>query len=101
MKNDILKRFDLTGKVAAITGGGVLDEVLAGLGEIATAGFSVVKINTVLLRGVNDDEAEAFARFSSARGFTQRFIELMPFRLPAAHGLPGDEVRRRFGTPLA
>jgi cyclic pyranopterin phosphate synthase len=86
------------GRYAAITGGGALDEVLSGLAETAAAGFAVVKINTVLIKGINDDEAEAFARFSSARGFTQRFIELMPFRLPAAHGLPGDEVRRRLGA---
>jgi cyclic pyranopterin phosphate synthase len=61
-----------------------LDDVLAGLAAAATAGLTPVKVNTVLMRGVNDHEAPALLAFCLAHGYQLRFIEQMP--LDAQHG---------------
>jgi cyclic pyranopterin phosphate synthase len=61
-----------------------LPDVLAGLSAAAAAGLTPVKINAVLLRGVNDDEAVPLLRFALERGYELRFIEQMP--LDAQHG---------------
>lgn len=61
-----------------------LDDVLAGLAAARAAGFEPVKINAVLLRGRNDDEAGALLRFCVDNGYQLRFIEQMP--LDAQHG---------------
>ncbi len=61
-----------------------LADVLAGLAGAAAAGLTPVKINSVLMRGVNDDEAPALLRFALAHGYELRFIEQMP--LDAQHG---------------
>ena len=58
-------------------------DVLKGLRAAADAGLTPVKINTVLMRGVNDDEAPALLRFALERGYELRFIEQMP--LDAQH----------------
>jgi cyclic pyranopterin phosphate synthase len=55
-----------------------LPDVLAGLAAAAEAGLHPIKINSVLLRGVNDDEAVPLLRFALAHGYEQRFIEQMP-----------------------
>ena len=60
-----------------------LGQVLAGLVAADAAGFEGTKINTVLLRGVNEDEAPALLRFALERGYELRFIEQMP--LDAGH----------------
>ena len=59
------------------------DDVLAGLRAAVEAGLTPVKINTVLMRGVNDDEAPALLRFALDHGYQLRFIEQMP--LDAQH----------------
>ena len=59
-------------------------DVLSGLRAAAAAGLTPVKINTVLMRGINDDEAPALLRFALAHGYELRFIEQMP--LDAQHG---------------
>ncbi|MFE9203941.1 GTP 3',8-cyclase MoaA [Micromonospora sp. NPDC007230] len=61
-----------------------LDDVLAGLAGAAAAGLTPVKVNAVLMRGVNDDEAPTLLRFALAHGYELRFIEQMP--LDAQHG---------------
>ncbi|MGW4947757.1 GTP 3',8-cyclase MoaA [Actinoplanes sp. NPDC004185] len=58
-------------------------DVLKGLAGAARAGLTPVKINTVLMRGVNDDEAPALLRFALDHGYQLRFIEQMP--LDAQH----------------
>jgi cyclic pyranopterin phosphate synthase len=58
-------------------------DVLRGLRAAATAGLTPVKINTVLMRGVNEDEAPALLRFALEHGYQLRFIEQMP--LDAQH----------------
>ena len=61
----------------AITGG-KLDKVVAGLMAGKHNGFSPVKINMVVMAGINDDEVEDMVEFCIAHGFTLRFIETMP-----------------------
>ena len=55
-----------------------LDRVLAGIDAAIDAGFSPVKINVVLMNGINDDEIVDFARFGRDKGVMVRFIEFMP-----------------------
>lgn len=55
-----------------------LDKVLEGIDAAVGAGLAPVKINCVVMRGVNDDEIIDFARFGRERGVTVRFIEFMP-----------------------
>ena len=61
-----------------------LADVLAGLAAADDAGLVPVKINAVLLRGVNDDQAPELLRWAMGEGFELRFIEQMP--LDAQHG---------------
>jgi cyclic pyranopterin phosphate synthase len=63
---------------ARLTQGGDLERTLAGIDTARTAGLAPVRINTVVLRGMNDHEAEAMVSFALARGCELRFIELMP-----------------------
>ena len=55
-----------------------LERVLAGIDAAAAAGLTPVKINAVLLRGVNDDQAAELLDWSLTRGHQLRFIEQMP-----------------------
>ncbi|MCU1590538.1 MAG: molybdenum cofactor biosynthesis protein MoaA [Frankiales bacterium] len=55
-----------------------LDEVIAGMAAAAAAGLTPVKVNTVLMRGVNDDEAGELLEWCLERGYELRFIEQMP-----------------------
>ena len=61
-----------------ITRGGCLEEALEGIDAAIRAGFEPIKINTVLIGGVNDHEVEAFIRFAAEKGIQWRIIELMP-----------------------
>jgi len=61
-----------------------LTDVLAGLAAAAGTGLAPVKVNAVLMRGLNDDEAVPLARFCLDHGYQLRFIEQMP--LDAQHG---------------
>ncbi len=70
-----------------ITGGDRLGDVLNGIEAASIAGLEPVKINTVVLRGINDDEVIDFARMSISRGWHVRFIEFMPFGAPKAESL--------------
>ena len=54
------------------------DRVMAGIDAALTAGFSRVKINSVILRGHNEDEVLPLARFALERGMDISFIEEMP-----------------------
>jgi cyclic pyranopterin phosphate synthase len=55
-----------------------LTKVLAGIDAAVAAGFSPVKVNAVLMRGINDDEVLPFLRMGREKGVTVRFIEFMP-----------------------
>jgi cyclic pyranopterin phosphate synthase len=65
-------------RFASITHRDRLPDVLAGIRAAAEAGLTPVKLNTVLLRGVNDHEAVPLVRFALAHGYELRFIEQMP-----------------------
>jgi cyclic pyranopterin phosphate synthase len=57
---------------------GSFQKVLAGIRAARTAGLTPLKINCVLMRGFNDDQIEAFARFARQENVIVRFIEFMP-----------------------
>jgi GTP 3',8-cyclase len=67
-----------------------LERVLDGIDAAVEAGLHPVKLNVVLVRGVNDDEIVDLARFGRERGVTVRFIEFMP--LDAEEGWRPDLV---------
>jgi GTP 3',8-cyclase len=70
-------------RFATITRRRRLDDVLDGLAAAEAAGLGPIKLNAVLLRGVNDDEAVPLLEFALRRGYQLRFIEQMP--LDAQH----------------
>jgi len=57
---------------------GSFDKVLKGIRAAQRAGLDPVKVNCVLLRGFNDDQIVAFAKFAREEGVIVRFIEFMP-----------------------
>jgi GTP 3',8-cyclase len=65
-------------------------DVVAGLEAASAAGLDPVKVNTVLMRDVNDDEAVPLLRWCLDRGYELRFIEQMP--LDAQHGWDRAEM---------
>jgi cyclic pyranopterin phosphate synthase len=87
-----------------ITRGGRLDTVLAGIEAARAVGFDEMKLNTVVLRGDNDDELGAIVEWAWARGIVPRFIELMHVgegaKLPAAKLVGHDEMRARLAHLL-
>ena len=76
-----------------------LDQVLQGLEELETLGAVPIKINVVLMRGLNDDEILDFAELARRRPYQVRFIELMPLgggpMEEAEKLVSGREARRR------
>jgi GTP 3',8-cyclase len=67
-----------------------LPDVLDGLAAAAEAGLTPVKVNAVLMRDLNDDEAAPLLRFCLEHGYELRFIEQMP--LDAQHGWKRSEM---------
>jgi len=67
-----------------------LSDVVEGLAAARRAGLVPVKINAVLLRGVNDDQASELLRWAIGEGYDLRFIEQMP--LDAQHGWSRAEM---------
>jgi len=84
-------------KFRHITRSGELDDVLQGIEAARENGLEPVKINTVIMRGVNDDEVLDFARMTCNEGWHVRFIELMPFN-NVAEFVPSSELEQRIGT---
>ena len=78
---------------------GNLDKVLNGLMTAKAAGFSPIKINMVVMKGVNDDEIEDMIEFCIEHGFTLRCIETMPIgdtgRDAASHYVSLQDVKDR------
>jgi GTP 3',8-cyclase len=54
------------------------DTVMRSIDAVQASKLAPAKINAVLVRGINDDEVEAFAEFARERGLVMRFIEFMP-----------------------
>ena len=61
-----------------ITRGGPVDQTLAGIDAALQAGLAPVKLNMVVMRGINDHEVCDVLSFALARGCELRFLELMP-----------------------
>ena len=80
-------------KFRYITRIGRLKDVLGGISAAKKAGFDPVKINTVVMRGINDDEILDFATMTYEEGWHIRFIELMPFK-GVAEFVPSNELRQ-------
>ena len=82
-----------------ITRQGTLDEVLKGIEAAEGAGFQRLKLDTVLMGGVNDDEIGDFLALTMEHPWEVRFIELMPMgpcaAWPKERFLPVTEVLRR------
>lgn len=80
-----------------LTRGGELDRVLAGISAAEEAGFRDIRLNAVLLRGINEDELRELAELARTRPWSVRFIERMPIGpgadSPEAY-LPGEVVLR-------
>ena len=82
-----------------ITGRDALAEVLASIGLAQELGFHPVKVNAVVIRGLNEHEIEPLAEFARARALSVRFIEFMPLDSARAWQremvVPGREVLAR------
>jgi GTP 3',8-cyclase len=78
--------------------GGAVEPVLRGIRAALDAGFEFVKLNMVLMRGINEQEIWPMIRFSSEHGVPLRLIELMPLTscgaLTPANFIPVGEVIR-------
>ncbi|MGI8891281.1 MAG: GTP 3',8-cyclase MoaA [Chthoniobacterales bacterium] len=91
---------------ARVTGRDLLPEAIAGIEAAVAAGFPLVKINCVLMRGRNHDGLADLVEFAAERDLLLRFIELMPVStkdvLTESNFLPVAEARRsleaRFGA---
>src|SRR4029453_18023868 len=83
---------------AEITKRDSLHRVLDGVDAALEAGLSPVKLNVVMMRGVNDDEIIDFATYGRRTGVVVRFIEFMPLDAQGAwtndQVVTYDEVRR-------
>ena len=89
-------------RIAAIARRDLAFDPIAAAAAAEDAGLSPIKINVVVLRGVNDDEVEDFARLTIDRPWHIRFIELMPVgdlrELTWEHVVPSEEVLQRVTT---
>jgi GTP 3',8-cyclase len=81
-------------KFRYITRLGQLKPALEGIEAAKKASLDPVKINTVVMRGINDDEVLDFAGMTYEEGWHVRFIELMPFK-GVADFVPSNELRQR------
>lgn len=83
-------------RYAAITRGARLGDALAGIEAARAAGLAPLKVNCVLMGGVNDDEVADIAALARDQPVDVRFIELMPIgpaaRWPRARFLPAEAV---------
>jgi cyclic pyranopterin phosphate synthase len=88
-------------RVVELTRRDCLDQVIDGIDAAISAGLSPVKVNAVLVRGVNDDEIVDFATFGRERGVSVRFIEFMPLdatgEWTADKVVPRDEIVATIG----
>lgn len=87
-------------RFAAITRIGSLDDVLRGIQAAEEAGFTRLKLDTVLMGGINDDEVGDFLELTLTHDWEVRFIELMPMGPCAAWDascfLPVGTIQERF-----
>lgn len=86
-------------RIVAIARRDLKFEPVAAFEAAIAAGLAPVKVNVVVMRGLNDDEVEDFARLTLTLPIHVRFIELMPVgemaHLTDAHVVPSDEILAR------
>lgn len=102
LKNAGLRRVNISldsldyNRFREITRGGDLDTVLRGIDKALDAGLTPVKINMVVMKGINDDEIVKFVEFAASRRINLRFIECMPLGkvgfLNREMYMPTDEI---------
>lgn len=93
---------------ARITRGGDLRAVLRGIEAALGTGMAPVKLNMVVMKGINDHEIETMLEFAVARGIDPRYIETMPVGPQASDGMAHhysvalilDRLRRHAGAEL-
>jgi cyclic pyranopterin phosphate synthase len=89
-------------RIAAIARRNLNFDPVASAAAAESAGLGPIKINVVVMRGVNDDELLDFARLTLDHPWHVRFIELMPVgemrELTWEHVVPSDELLRRIGA---
>lgn len=89
-------------KFKRITGKDRWHQVWNGIMAAHDLGFSPIKINTVVMKGVNDDEVAALARLTLKYPFHVRFIEYMPIgtdpRGAEGYFISGTELKKRLET---
>jgi len=91
----------------SITRGGRLEDVLEGMEAARRVGLEPIKINTVVIRGMNDDEVVELASRTMEAGWNLRFIELMPVGNGGWLGdewtqkvVSAEEIRQRIESTL-
>ncbi len=86
-------------RFALLTGRHGLVKVLAGIDAAIAAGLAPVKVNCVVIRGINDDQVVTFAELAREKGVDVRFIEFMPLDNGQVWKrqlvVPGEELRSR------
>ncbi len=91
-------------KFRIITGGGRLSHVLEGIDAALSEGLVPLKVNTVVMRGINEDELASIIDFARERGISARFIECMPMRdgfdwkkhyMPISEVLEREDIKER------
>jgi cyclic pyranopterin phosphate synthase len=89
-------------RFALLTGRNELSQVLDGIDAAIEAGLDPVKVNSVVIRGINDDQAVGFAAFAREKGVRVRFIEFMPLDNGKVWKremvVPGEELRERISA---
>ena len=89
----------------AVTRGGDLGKVLAGIDAALAEGFAPIKLNTVVLRGVNEDELTPILLWAWERRMVPRFLEVMPIaegaKLVREHLVTVAEMRARLAEHVA
>src|ERR1700729_3730008 len=90
------------GKFERVTRTKTFDQVMAGIEAAQESSLRPVKVNAVLVRGLNDDEVEVFAEFAREKDIIMRFIEFMPLDADRAWNrdlmVPAAEVYKRISA---
>lgn len=88
-----------------MTGRDGLEEVLGAIDLAIELGMTPVKVNAVVIRGLNDHEVEPLARYALSKGISMRFIEFMPLDSSRAWlkelVVPGRELLERLGSAMS
>src|SRR6202041_2635820 len=89
-------------KFERVTRTKTFDQVMAGIEAAQESSLRPVKVNAVLVRGLNDDEVEVFAEFAREKDIVMRFIEFMPLDADRAWNrdlmVPAAEVYKRISA---